>query len=262
MVLVAETGKDDYVRKSLENVKSIADKGQSSKIEELGSREHIQRAMKGAGVGSGEWGYANWGSGWADAEECVRWAVGEVDRRGKVKRIHGEVEVLIYEGKETGRRGRATGVKLSDGSTISADLVVLATGAWTGKLVDLRGRAESTGQCLAYIKITEDEQTRLADAPTLLNISTGMFIIPPRNNILKVARHGYGYRNPKLVHVPGKEEGETMEISIPVTGGEIPAEGVHACKAALKQMMPDMAEREFDWTRICWYTDTCVTRYL
>lgn len=56
--------------------------------------------------------------------------------------------------------------------------------------------------------------------------------------------------------MPGGVEGETMEISVPVTGTPIPAEGAHVCREALKQMMPNLGDREFSRTRVCWYTDT------
>ncbi|KAJ2901793.1 uncharacterized protein MKZ38_001374 [Zalerion maritima] len=32
--------------------------------------------------------------------------------------------------------------------------------------------------------------------PVLLDMSTGYFVMPPSNDLLKVARHSYGYQNP------------------------------------------------------------------
>ncbi|KAL8637975.1 MAG: hypothetical protein Q9228_004822, partial [Teloschistes exilis] len=75
-----------------------------------------------------------------------------------------------------------SGVVLNDGTTLEADLTILATGAWTGSLVDLRGRIKATAQVVAYVPLTAAEADRLAKLPVLLNLSTGYFAIPPARN--------------------------------------------------------------------------------
>jgi len=249
LVLVAEKGDDEYVRKSLENVRKLATKnGNEEKVRELKDRREIERVV-GTGGWSGEWGYINRSSGWADAEAAMKFARRKVEETGRVQFRTGEAKRLLQRGR------KIVGVELSNDNIIQADLVMLATGAWTGALVDLRGRAEATGQVLAYMDITQDEQDRLEKIPVLLNTSTGLFIIPPRNRLLKVARHGYGYTNPQRIPHPNRQ-GEVINISTPSTGGPIPAEGESACRQALVSMLPHLASRPFCKTRICWYTDT------
>ena len=125
----------------------------------------------------------------------------------------------------------------------------------------------ATGQALAYIDITEEEQQRLGKRPTVINMSQGLFIIPPRGRELKVARHGYGYRNLRKVPIannsavhgmaPSQSSGEAfMEVSVPEVGIPIPSEAEQACRAALKDIIPEMGDRSFARTRICWYCDT------
>ncbi|KAJ5644866.1 hypothetical protein N7507_010877 [Penicillium longicatenatum] len=174
-----------------------------------------------------------------------------LDKEQKVVFKHGEVKRVLFASS----RKRATGVEMVDGETINADLVILATGAWTPRLVDLRGKAVATGQAIAYIKISDAEQRELENLPTILNFATGIFIIPPRDNLLKIARHAYGYRNPTTVPVPGSS-GETMQVSLPETGVPVPLEGEEAFRVALKQLLPRFVDRPFADTRICWYTDT------
>ena len=82
-----------------------------------------------------------------------------------------------------------------------------------------------------------------------------MFIIPPRNRRLKVARHAYGYRNPTAVEDPN-QDGQTIEVSTPRTDVPIPQEGEAACRKALKDLVPSLRNRPFVQTRLCWYTDT------
>ena len=47
---------------------------------------------------------------------------------------------------------------LEDGSKLTADLTILAAGAWTASLIDLRGICKATGQVICYMPITDAEQ--------------------------------------------------------------------------------------------------------
>jgi len=255
-VLVANAGQqgEKYVRGSWENVqRMVREVGDDGAVKRLSSREEIAAAAR-TGGGSGDWGYVNYQSGWADAEAGMMWLRGKVEATGRVTFVHGEAMELLFEGK------KISGAKLVDGRRIEAELVVVAAGAWSGRLVDLAGRAVATGQILAYMDITAEEQEQLGNMPVLLNMSTGMFIIPPKNRLLKVARHGYGYSNRIWIKQPGSTQ-EMIEVSLPRTKIDepdqwIPQEGEMACRAALREMIPSLADRPFTRTKICWYTDT------
>ncbi|KAL3453876.1 FAD dependent oxidoreductase [Aspergillus insuetus] len=239
----------DYTTKSYHNVKELGEDAQflPTKADVLQAAPAYGETLNVAG------GYVNWSSGWADAEAGVRFAKQKLDEQGKVRFLMGQVTRLLFSEKDN---QTVTGVALANNTTVNADLVILATGAWTAALVDLRGRAASTGQAIAYMQISDEEQRQLENMPTILNFATGIFIIPPRNNVLKIARHAYGYHNPKAVPVPGSSTGETMNVSLPEQGVPIPLEGETAFRTALGQLLPAFADRPFINTRICWYTDT------
>lgn len=228
-------------------------------VQELKNRKEIDKAV-GTGGGSGDWGYVNLRSGWADAEAGMVWLRQQVEATKRVTFIHDEAVSLIFSSTSN---SKVLGVNLKSGTTLTADLIILATGAWTGKLIDLRGRAQATGQVLCYLSLTQQEQDKLGKMPVLLNMSTGLFIIPPQNRILKVARHGYGYSNPVLIPHPEKpnKPREIIEISLPRTILDdpnlwVPSEGEAACRKALSEMIPSLASRPFTKSKICWYTDT------
>ncbi|OKL62782.1 hypothetical protein UA08_01588 [Talaromyces atroroseus] len=270
-----------YTRKSYENVKRLleeeggggggGEKG-ADKVVYLSTKADVEKVVPRYAAGMNiAGGYLNRGSGWGDAESGVRFAKQKLDELNKVTIKHGEVERLIFEDRDAQKTSsplKVAGVILKDNltgttTTVTADLVILATGASTPKLIDLRGMVEATGQVLAYIKISDEEQAQLAHMPTILSFSTGMFIIPPRNNELKIARHAYGYLNPQDIPIPGttrssNNEQQTMNISVPVYNVPVPAEGEDACRRALREMLPAFAERPFVRTRICWYSDTYV----
>lgn len=218
--------------------------------------------VSGTGGEFAYWGYLNTASGWADAEASMKWYYERVTATGRVTFVNGTAESL--ETDESLRR--VTGARLKDGSTLSADLVVVAAGAWTPTLVDLSTQAVATGQILGYMDITEEEQKRLEKVPVMLNVSTGLFVIPPRNRVLKIARHAYGYLNPKPVSKPplGVPGSTTPElISQPYThlddaGLSIPADAEKVLRDGLQKIIPwpELQDRPFSRTRLCWYTDT------
>ncbi|PMD48408.1 FAD dependent oxidoreductase [Hyaloscypha variabilis F] len=255
LVLVADKGKqgEKYVRESLENVKNISASQGVGLIQELKTRKEIDAAV-GTGGGSGDWGYINTVSGWADAEEGMKWLRRKAEATGRISFVTGQAISLLKNGT------KVLGATLKSGPPLLADITILATGAWTSSLVDLRGRATATGQVLCYLPLSASEQERLGKMPVLLNMSTGMFIIPPKNQILKVARHGYGYSNPTSIPNPSGN-GEKIDVSIPRTTLDdptlwVPREGEAACRQALREMIPELAERPFTKSKICWYTDT------
>lgn len=259
-VLTADAGAGEYLSQAMKSVLSVAAEGglESRKIRELHGQDEIKKATGYEHV-MGEYGYANFNSGWADAEACVAYTLRRIHKEGGDRvtiRSGAKVEKLSFSGNT------CTGAELSDGQSINADLVILAAGAWSPTLIDLQGRCLATGQVLAFIDITEEEQAAMGDRPVIMNMSRGMFIIPPRDNKLKIARHGFGYINPvkiprKSIQPTTKTEGdEYVEVSVPATGVSIPLEGQEALREALGEIVPHMADRPFIRTRICWYCDT------
>lgn len=94
--------------------------------------------------------------------------------------------------------------------------------------------------------------------PALLNLTTGYFIITPSQNTLKIAKHAYGYLNP----VPTHNDAGTA-VSQPLThlthpSLAIPKPEQIALRSALREMVPwpELADRPFTSTKLCWYTDT------
>lgn len=254
----------DYARLSWANVLSLAsqDPALARQIRELPDAGSIKAAARTGGGGSGTWGYLNEGSGWADAGASMRWLYEQVKQTGRVTFVAGTVTSLEHAGD------RVTGATLSDGRVLAADLVMLAAGAWTASLLDISTQAVATGQILGYIDISQEEQDQLSNMPVILNLTSGLFIIPPRDGVLKVARHAYGYRNPvslPIAPLPLSPLAATSNQcpSLPRTvlsdiTLSIPAEGEADLRACLREMIPIPAiwNRPFSKTRLCWYSDT------
>ncbi|RDA93923.1 hypothetical protein CP533_4547 [Ophiocordyceps camponoti-saundersi (nom. inval.)] len=209
---------------------------------------------------AGDWGYLNAGSGWADAEKAMGWFYEQVKATQRVAFINAKVKKL-----ET-KDGQVVGARLSDDTMLKADVVILAAGAWTGELVDLRGRVEATGQVMGYVDLTDEEAAIMSKQPALLNFATGLFVIPPRGRVLKVARNGFGYLNPQIVSsalpTTAAAQQEPILISRPATrrdgAGHLPPEAEEALRRGLRDLTPIAGLENRPWreTRLCWYCDT------
>lgn len=170
LVMVSDAGEVGYVEQSMHTVSRILrDSGENpAAIQPLHSPADIANVYRAGGGTSGSCGYVNWASGWANAEESLTYVRRLAEERPNLSFMVGEVVALV----ET-PDGTVTGVTLDDGRKLEADLTVLATGAWSPGLVDLQGRAVATGQALAYIDITPQEQAELEKNPILFNFSSG-----------------------------------------------------------------------------------------
>lgn len=274
LLLTGDGDGGHYVRQAMVNVRKLAESGATGlelrQLEELPNHEAIIRAS-GYGHANGDSGYVNWSSGWADAEASVAYVLEQLQREGggKVEIKSGcQTRKLLYQATEGGGEGidekgastKCIGAELDDGTQILADLVIVAAGAWSPTLVNLQGRALATGQVLAYISISEDEQQAMRDRPTIINFTRGMFIIPPVGRELKIARHAYGYLNPQRIRNPDPDaaagDDDMVEVSVPEIGIPVPREGQEACRDQLREVAPELSDRPFTKTRICWYCDT------
>lgn len=266
LVLVGD-GNVDYVTESYKNMKTQADAlGVGESVKYLDGKDAIRDAMKTGGV-TGSKGYINPFSGWADAQAAMVWVREQCEKRANIKFLEGEVEMLWVKISETdeeeeGKVGRkkVEGVVMKNGDMLSADITVLAAGAWSPGLLDLAGRAVATGQVMAYVEVSEEEEAQLKDIPVALDLSNGMFIFPPKGGVMKIARHAFGYVN--SVEGGDRENGgEEKAVSRPVTGVSLPGVGIpkddeDMLAKGLGEMVPCLKGRVFKKTRLCWYTDT------
>lgn len=235
----------------------------TDKTEVLDSSADIRRACGLEGTdewGSGCTGYVNWSSGWADAEGAMMWLREEVESLNRVKFVTEAVKKVLIDH----RTNTVSGVRLSNFTELKADLTILAAGAWTAALIDLRGICKATGQAICYMPISEEEEAALSNRPTILNLSHGLFMIPPAKKLLKIARHGHGYVNPTTIPDPESDDPiATITTSLPYTcvddpSQAVPPEGQKQCRDFLTAIHPSLSipSRPFTRSKICWYTDT------
>ncbi|KZO90340.1 FAD dependent oxidoreductase [Calocera viscosa TUFC12733] len=201
--------------------------------------------------------YINRDGGWAAASEAVevvaenvRALGGTIINDAKVKTLHKD------------ESGKVDGVILGSGKVMTADLVVAASGSWTPSLLPEYGAAQrmiATGQSVATIQLTANEAERYRTTPVVLDFASGWYGFPPnKDNVMKVAVHHAGYTNPQESSIPG-----IAPISTPRTAVDGGTPGTAIAKAMvlelrqkLKEIYPELGNKPFNYTRMCWYTDT------
>ncbi|MCJ1467955.1 hypothetical protein MMC07_006581 [Pseudocyphellaria aurata] len=271
------TAGEKYVQASLANVRAL--ESTSSDIEILSSSVDIQRVMQPAGGSYGSNGYVNSASGWADASGAMEALREHVHELGLAHRgfrwVKGTVAALTYSSLSK-LASRVTGARLASGVQLTADLTVLAAGAWSGKYLNLQGRVQATAQTVAYVQLEPDEAREWARTPVLLHTSSGFFLIPPTpDNVLKIARHSHGWLNEIQIPHPEPPSAQLVDesghssstesfirTSLPAADfATLPPSSIGPLRdflaACVPSLVPRLAEPSlFSATRVCWYADT------
>ncbi|CAA7258995.1 unnamed protein product [Cyclocybe aegerita] len=196
--------------------------------------------------------YINRDGGWANAAQGV-------------SRLLEHVTALkgrIFPGKTVKKllrqNGKTTGVECSDGTVFEADLVIIATGSWTPSAfpdLDLGRICFATGQCVAMVQLSEKEGDDYRDCPVVLDFNSGFYVFPPNEkNIVKMAIHCAGYTH--FNEANGSISTPRTVASDPADGLRIPKSNLQDLRANFRNVYPDLAEKPFVATRLCWYNDT------
>ncbi|KAE9963627.1 hypothetical protein BLS_009116 [Venturia inaequalis] len=247
-------GRTEYLENSLKlAVASARACNNEAAVLEVESKAEIADVCQ-TGGSSGKWGYLNRKAGWVDAIAAMEYTRKLAEESSRVEMATGKVARLLLSEDKT----VVGGMVLDDGSSILADLTVLATGAWTPTLLDMRDRVAASAEVFAYINLNSEESMRLQGMPSFINLSKGWFIMPPRGGILKVARHSKRFSNKtKYLHPhSGEIDASILYTESPEKEKEILDEGIQSCQQALEELIPWLKDRTFDRTRLCWYTDT------
>ncbi|GJN94332.1 hypothetical protein Rhopal_007406-T1 [Rhodotorula paludigena] len=236
-----------YVRKSYQlNVDA-----DDASVEELREGERLREFYpEGVELGTfpGHVAYKNNIGGWAASRDAVVSAL-DLSRALGVQCVCGEASTLLHTADGTDVRG----VRLRDGRTLEADIVILATGSWTPQLLpELAKNCLPTGQTVATIQLTEEERIRYKDIPVSLFLDTGFYCFPPNpDGVFKMAIHDRGWLSPtgSLPSLP------RTCLTAGYEAQEIPSCALEAIQRGLRAVYPELVDKEIKETRLCWYSD-------
>lgn len=245
-----------------------------------GRGTHIMQDVALASIASGErWNvlagtdtagfdeaYFNPDAGWVDAASATRRFMETAVKRG-VQRLVGDVVELLVNRQTQ----QVQGIRTADGRRLTADKIVLATGAWTSYLVSpvedtlgvqdedrVERQAQATAIVSAYYRMSEDDVGKMTgcEMPCVIYGKTGEVIPPWKDNgLLK-----YNNSATKVVNTVTTSTGR--RISVPPIGRDqrtIPRGLKRETEAILtSRLMPQFSKADPEYWRLCWdsYTPT------
>lgn len=222
--------------------------------------------------------YLNADGGWVEATTAIKALL----RRVRAYEGRG-VNILAgcrVTGLEIGPDGSAAGVRVARNEErgqgqeqiLTADVVVLATGAWSSSLFPgdsfgLSKLMKATGQSVLSVQLSSEELTKYSKCPSFFDTSTGLYTMPPTaSGLLKWGLHHTGALSSHKVSTPrtGLATDNSARLNpdarIGVDGAGVPCAVpksiIRPMRDAMRKLYPDIADRDAASSRICWYADT------
>ncbi|KPI34634.1 L-pipecolate oxidase [Cyphellophora attinorum] len=189
----------------------------------------------------------NGSAGWTNAREALNRVAKAAMNRG-VKYISGsagQVDCLLYD-----ERGRCIGARCRNGNAHYADHVVLAAGAYSAALLDLKGQLVAKGHSVGHIKLTKNEAKKYADMPLVAHMTGGLLFPPQEDDIIKCSAMQF------VTNYAGTRRGLSLpRYRTDYPGDGLPAHIEKAMRSFIGQVLPELEHREWFETRICWDAD-------
>lgn len=245
-----------FVEGSIETCKRLGVKG----IEQLTPDQIRSRFPVVKGKLDG-WNKSVWNptAGWAAAGQALE-RMAETAQKNGVEYISGETKGYVRQLILDEKTGRCKGVVTADGIKHEADLVILSTGAWTPSLLNLQDQMTAKGHAVAHIQLTPEEKEHYSTFPIMDNLELGYFFPPQADGVFKMA-HSQFITNIQT------DTNSGITTSVPHTFHQAPSDGLPLeieaqMRRNLRRVLPELADRPFSYTRLCWDADTADRHFL
>ncbi|KAI6873104.1 hypothetical protein KC343_g1408 [Hortaea werneckii] len=158
----------------------------------------------------------------------------------------GHVKELLFDDA-----GNCLGTKSADGSTNLADHVILAAGAAAGSILDMEGQLVAKGHTVGHIQLSPEEIEKYKNFPIIDHFEGGIMFPPQKDGIIKIGAVQF------VTNCDPKHKGSP---SLPRYRCDHPHDTVpkpveDRIRAWVRQLTPELAERLWFETRICWDAD-------
>ncbi|KAM3578515.1 hypothetical protein VKS41_009105 [Umbelopsis sp. WA50703] len=151
--------------------------------------------------------------------------------------------------------GVVKGIKTVNGKEHYADLVILATGAWTASLVDMEDTLIATGHAVVHFKPEGQDNAYFTEGFPVWagDIShLGYYGFPAnQHGKVKVACHAAGYVN---VGKDGKVAGPRTRVANP--NDTMPHSSLKEYREFLGKFLPKLNQHDIIDSRVCWYSES------
>ncbi|KAJ9145463.1 FAD dependent oxidoreductase [Pleurostoma richardsiae] len=184
-------------------------------------------------------------AGWAPSGQALL-RMANAARANGVKYIFGDagyIKRLVYDAS-----GTCKGAVAADGTVYEADIVLLASGANTGTLVEAKQEVVAQCSVICVMKLEPEEILKYQNIPIIDDFEQGIIFPPDENGLIKLCscRCLTNYRNKAL---PG--------TSLLHSVGDYPYDGCpkeieDEMRIFVREMIPELADRPFVSTKLCW----------
>jgi sarcosine oxidase / L-pipecolate oxidase len=133
-------------------------------------------------------------------------------------------------------------VVLENGREFRAEKTILATGAWSSRLVKLDGILNANAVGIAYIKLTEEEHEKYRHMGCHTNLISGVNIFTPIDGLSKILHRVSGVRNTSILKDP-EDPSATYRASYPRTAVDdstqtLPLSMEQALRDEMRKILP------------------------
>ncbi|OJJ62980.1 hypothetical protein ASPSYDRAFT_55693 [Aspergillus sydowii CBS 593.65] len=188
-------------------------------------------------------------AGWVPSGQALlRFA--QAAQANGVKYVSGDagyVKQLLFNAQ-----GECIGALSANGQTHLADIVIVCTGANTAALVEAKDEIIARSHCVGVIQLTLEEAEKYKGLPIVDDFEQGILFPPDENGLLKLCscRFITNYYNS---HITGASLGHS-HADYPEDG--VPRQIEEEMRSFVRDMIPELADREWVSTRMCWDGDT------
>ncbi|KAI7554521.1 hypothetical protein KC331_g489 [Hortaea werneckii] len=192
--------------------------------------------------------FHNSSGGWADARTALKRMADAAIAKG-VKYLCGDtgyVKQLLFD-----YAGNCIGAKSADGSANLADHVILAAGAAAGHILDMEGQLVAKGHTVGHIQLSPEEVEKYRNVPIIDHFEGGIMFPPQADGIIKIGA---------VQFVTNRDPNHRGSPSLPRYRCDHPLDTVpkpveDRIRAWVRQLTPELAQRLWFETRICWDAD-------
>ncbi|KAF9872791.1 sarcosine oxidase [Colletotrichum karsti] len=225
-------------------------------VQSLGKRWEALDGIQTKDLGDA---YFNPEAGWCDAASATARFMSVAERKG-VKRVTAEIKELEFDRSQR----RVVGLRTADGQILKADKIVLASGAWTSKLLTpiedalrlaeeqrIERQIRAVGRLSAYYTLSPHETSRMceADVPILVYGDRGILTPPSQENrTLKI-----NDLRTEFVNTVNTASGRAISVPSTRNQHDVPEKLKLEMEDLLRAMIPAIAStRKPDRWRVCW----------
>lgn len=186
-------------------------------------------------------------AGWASAGKALH-RMAEAAQRQGVKYVSGSsghVKSLVLDAT-----GRCIGAQSADGMKHLANHIVLAAGAAAGSILDLKGQLTAKGHTVGHIQLTSSEVEKYKSMPMVDHFEGGLMFPPQEDGIIKLGACQFA------TNFVDKSGPSLPRYRCDNPRDPIPKPVEHCMRNFVRQLAPELADREWSNRWICWDADT------